>query len=694
MIRTGLILCTLLLSAYTWSQEDPAKQNLIEQRIELIAEQYEDEDIDFTTLFDELSYYYDHQLDLNLATKDQLASLFLLTDRQIIELLSYREKYGKFLTVYEIAYIYTLDESTVDLILPFVTVGSSTEAEVIPIKERFTDGRHQLFIRYQRVLEDMEGYMPIEDSVLAQSPNKRYLGSPDKLYMRYRYQFRDNMSIGLTAEKDAGEEFFKGTQKNGFDFYSAHLYLKDLGKIKRLAIGDYQAQFGQGLAIWSGLAFGKSAIVRNMKRNGQGIRPYSSVDENLFLRGAAATLGFGKFEFSAFGSYNKIDGNRVINQDTSSFDEEVILTSFQQSGYHRTPGEFEDKDVVNSTHAGSHIAYKTEHVNIGMSGLYTRYDTELNRNLSNYNQFDFEGNENVNVSLDYNIFTGPFNFFGESAISKSGGMAHLAGVMSEIDSRVRFIAIHRRYDRNYHTLMGNGMGEGGNTSNEIGTIMGVEAKLHKYVDMVAYVDYYRWNWLSYQKDALTNGQDYLTQFNIKPNRNTLIYIRYKWENKPSNHDFDNVAIRYPIAETKQQFRIHFDRRVDNIKFRSRFEWSQFDPNDGELENGYMVYQDIIWKLRKTPLNVAVRYALFQTDSYETRIYAYETDVLYAFSIPAYYYRGSRAYLTLKYSPSRKVDIWLRWGQFFYNDREVLSSGLNEIQGNTRTEVKAQVRLKF
>ena len=45
-------------------------------------------------------------------------------------------------------------------------------------------------------------------------------------------------------------------------------------------IGDYQMQIGQGLVFSSGLAFGKTADVTNIKRNYAGIKPYTSVNEN------------------------------------------------------------------------------------------------------------------------------------------------------------------------------------------------------------------------------------------------------------------------------------------------------------------------------------------------------------------------------------------------------------------------------
>jgi len=678
-----------------WSQdEDPVKQNIIEQRIEIIAEQYEDEDVDFVTLFDELSYYYNKPLNLNSASEEELKSLFLFTDRQVLELLSYRNRYRQILTIYELQYIPTFDKATVDMILPFIIVAPKRANNATSLLERLKYGRSQLFIRYQRVLEEMQGYSDISDSALALNPNRRYLGSPDRVYLRYRYQFRNSFSFGITADKDAGEEFFNGTQSQGFDFYSMHLYAKNIGKLKKIALGDYQVQFGQGLALWSGLAFGKSPIVRNLKRNATGIKPYSSVDENLFLRGAAATFGLGKFELTAFGSYKNIDGNIAAVLDTSTLVEETIFTSFQQTGYHRTPAELEDKRSVSELLTGTHLSYKTDRMHIGMSGLYSKYGSELNRSTQIYNQFEFQGRENINASLDYNFFAGGVNIFGESAISQSGGMAHLIGVMTELDSKVRFVGMLRSYDKDYQALLANGFGEGSRTNNEIGTIFGVETKINKRLNFQGYADFYKWKWLGYQRNAPGNGQDYLGQLNFKANRTTLLYARYKWESKPRNNKITDGGISFPVPEVRQQLRLHVDKTLGNFKFRSRFEWIGFAPNDGIKEHGFMIYQDLVWRSLSKPISIATRYALFQTDSYDTRIYAYENDVLYAFSIPAYYNRGSRAYITLKYSPNSQMDLWLRWGQFFYNDVDQISSGLNQINGPTKTEVKAQVRFKF
>ena len=168
-----------------------------------------------------------------------------------------------------------------------------------------------MFFRYSRVLNSVEGQKELDDSSWLNSPNSKQLGSADNLYFRYRFKYQNHLSIGITAEKDAGENFLPNSKANelfnqptntGFDYYSAHFYLRDVGKIRALALGDYHIQLGQGLTFWSGLAIGKSSNVMSIKRNPMGIRPYASLDENMFMRGAAISMKFKQFEFFSFGS--------------------------------------------------------------------------------------------------------------------------------------------------------------------------------------------------------------------------------------------------------------------------------------------------------------------------------------------------------------------------------------------------------
>ena len=127
-----------------------------------------------------------------------------------------------------------------------------------------------------------------------------------------------------------------------------------------MAVGDYQACFGQGLVLWRGFGFGKSISVANMKRNPTGFRPYSSVDENRFMRGVATTLKFGKIETSAFFSSKKIDANvQLADTNIAGALDAEEASSIILTGTHRTIGEIKDKDAITETIFGGNVSYKT-----------------------------------------------------------------------------------------------------------------------------------------------------------------------------------------------------------------------------------------------------------------------------------------------------------------------------------------------
>ncbi|MFO7874391.1 MAG: helix-hairpin-helix domain-containing protein, partial [Bacteroidales bacterium] len=186
-----------------------------------------------------------HPINLNTATADDLRRLFMLTEIQIGNLLRHRADHGSLISIHELQTVAGFDRQTIDNILPFITIDDRHTRRHFSLDNLVRDGEHVLFLRYQRLLDEQKGFSDIEPATLEVNPNARYLGSPYRLYTRYRYTWYQNVSFGITAEKDPGEEFFRSSQPQGFDFYSAHLHLRDLGRIKALSIGDYQVQFGQ-----------------------------------------------------------------------------------------------------------------------------------------------------------------------------------------------------------------------------------------------------------------------------------------------------------------------------------------------------------------------------------------------------------------------------------------------------------------
>jgi len=108
----------------------------------------------------------------------------------------------------------------------------------------------------------------------------------------------------------------------------------------------------------------------------------------------------------------------------------------------------------------------------------------------------------------------------------------------------------------------------------------------------------------------------------------------------------------------------------------------------------LLYQDFIYKPISSPWRITARYAIFDTDDFNSRIYAYENDILYEFYIPAYANKGSRFYVNLRYDVTRWLIAEFRIARTQYENLTEISSGNNQISGDTQTEAKAQLVFKF
>lgn len=693
-MRVVVVLILLLSGLTIYAQKEEERQKIIEQRIEFIGENLEDSDLDLTTFFDELYFFLDNPINLNATHFAELSQLRILTDVQMQAILNYRRLYGEFVTIYELGAIEELDPQVIEMIVPFVTI-SEVKEDDYKWRDVFKRGKHEFIMRYDRVLEEKAGYADVPDSILEINPNKKYLGSPDHVYFRYRTQYRDRISWGITAEKDAGEQFFNGTQKQGFDYYSAHLFFKDLWKFKKLAIGDYQMSVGQGLTMWSGFQMGKSANVMGAKRSGSGLRPYTSVNESRFLRGAGFTVGSDHIEFSAFGSYKGLDAN--INQvDTTSDDPffDNTFSSFQISGYHRLQSEIDDKNAVKEMIGGAELAYSGDKMRIGLASVYTRYDQNLVPYESAYKQYKFAANQLLTSGINYRYYSGKLSLFGETSMSDNTKVGTVNGVAWHIDPRVDLLVIHRYYDKGFQSLYSAGFGESSDNTGENGLYFGATARLSKHINFSAYYDQFNYTFLKYLTDDYSVGREVFLQTDIKFNWRSKMYIRFR--NKITERDTkDDVAgIDNQVQLNKTNLRLHYEQRINSqLVLRSRIEWVKF-MYDKQRSDGLLLFQDVVYEFKKIPLKVYGRYAIFDTDNYDSRVYAYENDLLYVFSIPSYYYRGMRTYLMLKYEIGRWADIWLRWGLWSYENRDVISSGLEEIDGSRKSDIKIQLKIRL
>jgi len=658
--------------------QETSPNEIIEEIIESHLDKLE-EGMDVALIVEDLEGLAEHPININSTNAAELSRLYLLNAIQIQKLLDYIKNYGPAYSIYELKTIDGLSRDILQKMEVFIRFGE-TEPKSKLLKEELKYGRHQLLLRGLGNIQQAKGYKTKEDGTIP------YEGNRFRYYARYNFVVRDKLSAGLTAEKDPGETFFKASNKRGFDFYSGHLSFKLNKTIEKVSLGDYLVRAGQGLVLWQGYTSGKSENVLGISKTGQGVRAYTSVDENYYFRGVASTLKLGRSKISLFYSQNKVDGNLAFKQSNGSH-----FTSLQTSGYHRTLSEIEDENTVKNTNAGGTLSWQFTNLKIGATFLHQKFDKPYIRSSQLYNLFRFSGSQNFTGGIDYLFSKGKYQLFGEAAVSKSKGKAFIQGAVAHLNDQLSFSALFRHFDKNYHALWANTFAEGSSINNESGLYFGAKFLPAKHITISGYSDVYQSKWINYSTAGPSKAWDIFAQVDFHFSENFSFYIRFKNEEKEQKFKEEKLYVNLP--ERTQKTRFHFQYKPSEIiTLKTRFEHVYYKGQ--KQENGYLVFQDIQYTAPNCPLNLSARVAWFSTKSYDSRIYAYENDILYTFSIPAYYGHGFRTYFNLKYKISDKLECWAKLANTHWTDRESISSGLNEIEGNDKTELKFQLRLKF
>jgi hypothetical protein len=667
----------MLFSLVAKAQEDTFIKDLIESLSENLPEDY-----DLSELQDVLTFYKKHPINLNKTTPEELKNLVFLSPLQISNLFTHLKLNGKLIDVYELQSIPEFDAQTIGRILPFVTLQSADLVDKISLKNLLKLSDNDLVMRYGQLLEKQKGFNNL--------PGSRYLETPERLLLRYKYSYSNRISASLIAEKDAGEFLIGGDKQKPFDYQSVHVGIYNSGRFKKIILGDYTLQFGQGLNLWSGFAFGKAPDVASIAKKDVGLRAYTSSNEYSFFRGFATTISISKnIDFTPFVSFRKLDASLSLNDNG-----EKVATTINETGFHRTANEINNKNSISQQIYGGVIQYQKNNLNIGAIAYHTRFNNKFITGDQAYRTYNFEGNTLTSLGINYNYTFKNIYFFGEGGRSSNNGYAFLNGALISLSSKISAAILHRSYDKDYHNFFNQATAEASEAFNEKGFYAGLNINPSKAWNISLYADYFKFPWLKFRVDAPSDGYEVLAQLTYTPTKTFKAFLRYKSEIKQQNTDLE-VAVNYLDQVKRESYRGDASWKLSkSISLQNRLEVSQFNKGDAKAEYGLMIYQDIDYSPMFAKLSGNMRVAYFNTPSYNSRIYAYEDNVLYNFSFGMYSGKGFRTYLNLKYKLAKRINVWARYALFLYKDAETVGSGLDEIIGNKKTDVKLQVRYQF
>lgn len=687
MKKYVIIWMLILFEGVTSAQEYPRKEIDLERLAdELFGFQDLDLDLNYEDLYENLALLLANPLNLNKASAEELRFLNLLTEEQVQSLIQYRTENGNLLSVYELQAVPGFDLQTINRAIHFLTVDDPSQKLSGSIFRRAVkDGNHYLLLRYENTLETKRGFT---DQV---SPEQQFKGDEHKLYMRFRSSRPGDYSFGFTAEKDAGETLQWSPSKKyyGADFTSIHAQVLNKGKLKNLMLGDYQAQFGQGLILGGNFGFGKGAeTITTVRRSSLGFTPYTSVNETGYLRGVALTYEvWPNINLSGFYSHTYRDASIASDSADLSF-----ASSFQTTGFHRNESELSRRKTLGENQQGVVLSYKRTYIDIGLTYHRLAYDVPVNRTPQPYNQFVFSGDQLNNTGAYISYARYNFTFFAEAAKTITGGFGITSGLLGSLTPKLDAAFHYRNYQRNFQSLYSNAFSESSQPGNERGIYWGWRYRWNRKYSLSGYMDFFRFPWLQYRNYRPSDGHEFLLRFNYQPSRNITLFIQAREESKSRNISSDDTPLYLSENGTKRNYWIACDYAANRVlRLKTRAQFSTYSMGN-EFTTGMVLLQDISLNFGK--LSLSGRYALFGTEDYDNRQYVFERDVWLAFSMPALSGTGIRSYILIQYDLSKKLTCWIRYANLRYTDREEIGNGADALDSDSRNDIKLQLRYRF
>jgi hypothetical protein len=213
---------------------------------------------------------------------------------------------------------------------------------------------------------------------------------------------------------------------------------------------------------------------------------------------------------------------------------------------------------------------------------------------------------------------------------------------------------------------------------------------------------YIFPWLKYGVDGPSHGRDIFIQALYQPNKSWHLTTSYKSEMKSGNADVLNAATHGLITPEKKTWRIDTEYTFSkSTGLMSRMEFVRIDQAGLPVRHGFLGMAGL--QVRRSALSGNIALTMFETDNYDTRIYTYETGLPYNYSLPVYYGKGLHYSINLHGNLNRLISgarrhahfsVWLNWGQTFYPGLSSIGTGLDEISGNRKSEIKGEFMIEW
>lgn len=669
LTRKGLLLVALLCVVQVYAQN--AGSLLWKENMEELFSTSESSP-DWEDELEELEQLRQSPLNLNTATRSRLEKYPFLNSLQIENILAYLYFHGPMQTLHELQLVEGMDRITINRLLPFVCVASVTDSErkIPSLHTLLKYGRHEVITRLDVPFYTRKGY---EDS---------YLGPPLYHSIRYSFRYSDLIEAGLAGEKDAGEPFFALHDSKGYDYYSYYLLLRDMGRLQTLALGTYKLDFGQGLVLGNGFGLGKSFSLSTTSTGGKGIRKHGSTDEYNYFRGVATQVKVAHpLSASVFYSHRQMDG--VV--------EDGVITSIYKTGLHRSQSEADKAEAFTLQLTGGNLTYEKDDLKLGLTGIYYFFSQDYAPSLRTYAKYNLQGNHFYNLGMDYRYRLGRLSLTGEIAKGKHG-YALFNRLQYDISANYGLQLVHRLYTHDYWAFFAHSFGEGSTPQNENGWYVAAEASPFRNWRFFGSLDFFSFPWWKYRISKPSQGWEGRLQAVFTPSSTVNMYVNYRYKRKERDETGTGGAVILPIHHHRVRYRIGYEQGMWML--RATADYNHFHASGRHSSQGWQYTQLCGYTLSNFPLSVALQGTYFDTDDYDSRVYAYEKGLLYTFFTPSFSGCGIRWSLHVRCDWKQRLMLLCKLGQTAYFDRDEISSGSELIRSSQKLDLQLQLRLKF
>ena len=589
-------------------------------------------EVDYEQLQTDLYTLHESPIDLNNTSDEELTQLYFLSPQQIDAILAYAYRHP-FESLYELRLIPELADYEIRDLLPFVYINRAAlnseaiNTDALYAKEIFAKAHHELLTRIDaRNIEAYEGTDPIYTQ------------------FRYRFDFRRRVTFGVQLRRPAGG-FARDLQ------YGAYLQLNDITPhLHTLVAGNFQASFGQGLVLAPVFHSGKSMYVTSVGQQREGLRYYSSVDGE-GLHGAGATLRW--------------EWNKTTRLDVSAL---YSMRRANDSTWHHL--------------LGANLTLRHKKLQVELTAIENLWSDSIHPYTNaKYNRHYFRGRNQAVIGASFRYNHGWFDMFGEvataqnhqitndqSPITKSHwGFGTIIGSRFYPTNGFSLLALYRYYSPYFDNALGYAFSETSRLGDENGGYLGFDITRLRNWRFIGYGDIFYFSGYKYGLGDATRTLGY----------DAMAEIQYSWSKHPSFQGGDGGRLSLRLrarqkGDATYSTRAQFDWAQGSWSLRTTAEAniipSKLSTLNSQLTYGYTIFQDISYSLplrEGRGLGLRLRLQGFDAREWANRIYTYEHDVLYAYSIPAVYGLGGRAYLCLRWQIIPQLALYFRASETVY-----------------------------